>query len=86
MTIDYLTVERIFAEVISACDFYFKSAIHGETKAIPLTELTNYLNKRRAFYKNKKKQLLPTPHKINYLGPSLLRNSFEISASSVCIY
>ncbi len=55
MTIDYLIGERIFAEEIIACDFYFKSDIDGETKAIPLTELNNYLNKRREFYKNKKK-------------------------------
>ncbi|SFD41924.1 hypothetical protein [Algibacter pectinivorans] len=55
MTIDYLIGERIFAEEIIACDFYFKSDIDGETKAIPLTRLNEYLNKRRAFYKNKKK-------------------------------
>ena len=55
MTIDYLIGERIFAEEIFACDFYFKSDIDGETKAIPLSELNNYLNKRREFYKKRKK-------------------------------
>ncbi|MEO8239125.1 MAG: hypothetical protein ABI576_13560 [Flavobacterium sp.] len=55
MTIDYLIGERIFAEEIFACDFYFKSDIDGKTQAIPLSELNNYLNKRRAFYKNQKK-------------------------------
>jgi hypothetical protein len=55
MTIDYLIGERIFAKEIIACDFYFKSDIDGETKAIPLSELNNYLNKRREFYKNQKK-------------------------------
>jgi len=55
MTIDYLIGERIFAEEIMACDFYLKSDIDGETKAIPLSELTTYLDERREFYKNQKK-------------------------------
>ena len=54
MTIDYLIGERIFAEEIIACDFYFKSDIDGNKQAIPLSELNNYLNKRREFYKKKK--------------------------------
>ena len=55
MTIDYLIGERVFAEEIIACDFYFKSDIDEETQAIPLIRLNEYLNKRREFYKNKKK-------------------------------
>jgi hypothetical protein len=55
VTIDYLIGERVFAEEIIAYDFYFKSDLDGKIKAIPLTELNNYLNKRREFYKNRKK-------------------------------
>ena len=54
MTIDYLIGERTFAEEIIAYDFYFKSDLDGEEKALPLSELTNYLNKRREFYRNQK--------------------------------